>query len=308
MRLMRTDAVKSAVAVTGSFLVVLAIGTIGWAMLRPDPSAASATWRAAAGTASGSPTLTPTPDAVPTTSAPTPTRTPTPKAVKATASKKVLPKPTATVKPPAAERPPAPQPKPNPSPGCVPTYSGPKAPVADVKAALIATANHQYWVGVRPPPELEGKQTPTITVPVDLMKAIAWQESGWQSTIIACDGGVGTMQIMPGTVTQVNNRFGENFDVNTLQGNTSIGAAYIEWLIMYFGLYYFSQNFDLTTVAAVGPGGAQLQLLDVVLAAYNVGPGTLEVGTNTLSIPSVGQKYADNVKALRGTSCPCQTY
>jgi hypothetical protein len=76
---------------------------------------------------------------------------------------------------------------------------------------------------------------------------------------------------------------------------------------MYFGLYYFSQNFDLASVAAVGPGGASLQLLDVVLAAYNVGPGTLEVGTNTLSIPTAGQHYANNVKAL-STNCVCLSW
>ena len=32
-------------------------------------------------------------------------------------------------------------------------------------------------------------------MPAQLMKAIAYQESTWRSTVISCDGGVGLMQI-----------------------------------------------------------------------------------------------------------------
>jgi hypothetical protein len=302
---MRNDRFKSAIAVMGAFLLVLAIGTLGWALLRGDPSSATAnaSWQDAAGGPSGTPTVTPTPDVVVTTP---PANTPTPTAVKTSASKKVIPKPTATKKPPAVERPPAPAPVVV-DPSCTkPFYVGDAASRDDVKAALVAAAGRQFWQGVSLPADLT-IPLPKITVPANLMKAFAYQESGWQSNIMACDGGVGTMQIMPATATQVNSRFGENYDAKTLSGNTSIGAAYIEWLIMYFGLYYFSQNFDLTSVAAVGAGGANLQLLDVVLAAYNVGPGALEVGTNTLSIPSKGQTYANNVKAL-STNCECLSW
>ncbi len=56
---------------------------------------------------------------------------------------------------------------------------------------------------------------------------------------------------------------------------------------MYFGLYYFGQNFDLSVAAPVGAGGAQLSLLEVVVAAYNVGPAALENEDNTLSHPQL---------------------
>lgn len=135
------------------------------------------------------------------------------------------------------------------------------------------------------------------------MRAIAWQESGWQSTIIACDGGVGVMQVMPATATWLNNRFGTHYDINTLEGNASLGAMYLEWLIMYFGLYYFG-SFDLDATAPVGTNGEEMVLRDVVIAAYNAGWGSVENlnGTpddpsdDTLSIPN--WQYVHNVVAL----------
>jgi soluble lytic murein transglycosylase-like protein len=137
------------------------------------------------------------------------------------------------------------------------------------------------------------------------MKAIAWQESGWQSNILACDGGIGTMQMMPNTVDQIHNRFGVNFDVHTLDGNAKLGANYIEWLIMYFGLFYFGQNFDLNVSAPVGTGGTELSLLDVVVAAYNTGPARLERPDNTLSVTN--WQYVNNVEALM-TNCECLAF
>jgi hypothetical protein len=191
-----------------------------------------------------------------------------------------------------------------PDPTCTPTYKGTNAPTTQVRDALVASGAKQFWVGVQRPADLVGP-LPVITVPANLMKAIAWQESGWQSAIIACDGGIGTMQLMAGTVTQINNRFGTNHDVNTLTGNTDLGANYIQWLIMYFGLYYFGQNFDLSLAAPIGAGGAELSLVQVVVAAYNVGPAALENEDNTLSVPN--WQYVNNVLALR-TSCECLAF
>jgi soluble lytic murein transglycosylase-like protein len=179
-----------------------------------------------------------------------------------------------------------------------------------VRDALVSAGRQEYWRGVQPPADLDG-DLPTITVPANLMKAVAWQESGWQSTIIACDGGIGTMQVMPGTAEFVNNRFGTDHNVNTLAGNTALGAAYLEWLTMYFGLYYFG-DFDLDATAPVGPDGATMRLRSVVISAYNVGPHALEddngtPGTDddTLSIPN--RSYVNNVTALM-TECVCLTY
>ncbi|HEY7358551.1 MAG TPA: lytic transglycosylase domain-containing protein, partial [Ktedonobacterales bacterium] len=96
-----------------------------------------------------------------------------------------------------------PTPTPTPTPSC-PTHSGPGASMAQVKAALATAAATSFW-----------SDQPSITLPANLIDAIAWEESGWQSTIIACDGGIGTMQIMPDTATWMNNRFGTSFNVNT---------------------------------------------------------------------------------------------
>ena len=143
------------------------------------------------------------------------------------------------------------------------------------------------------------------------MKAVAWTESTWRSTVISCDGGVGLMQVMPATATFINDRFGTNYNISTLSGNASLGAAYIEWLTVYFGLYYFA-SYDLDTKADIGTGGVSLRLRDVVIAAYNVGPVAVEddggtpsdYSDDTLSIPN--QWYVDRVVGYM-TNCPCLT-
>ncbi len=290
---------RSVLAVGLSVLAVLLLGTTGIFLLSSgdepartalDPGTSPAT-PSLMPSPTPSPTPGPTPSARPSTRAATRTRNPVPTAPPATP-------------PPAAEVPPAPVVTKTPDPTCTPTYKGTNAPKAQVRDALVESGATQFWVGVQRPVDLEGP-LPEITVPANLMKAIAWQESGWQSAIIACDGGIGTMQVMPGTVSQINNRFGTSHDVNTLPGNTDLGANYLQWLIMYFGLFYFGQNFDLSVEAPIGVGGAQLSLVEVVVSAYNVGPAALENDDNTLSIPN--WQYVSNVLALQ-TSCECLNF
>jgi soluble lytic murein transglycosylase-like protein len=91
-----------------------------------------------------------------------------------------------TVAPPPAEKPPPPEPPPAPEPDC-PTYDGENAPFDEVRAALEAAASKHYWQGVAKPEEYTGDGT-DIEIPVNFVKAIAYQESGWQSAIQACDG------------------------------------------------------------------------------------------------------------------------
>ena len=217
------------------------------------------------------------------------------------------PVPTAPPKtpPPAEEQPPDPEPTATPDPGCTPTYEGTNASMPQVRDALVAAGAKQYWEGVQLPSNLVGPR-PVITVPANLMKAIAWQESGWQSAIMACDGGIGTMQVMAPTVDHVNLRFGMDYSLPlSLQENTEVGANYLEWLIMYYGAGYFNSNFDLTLEAPLGVNGEVFSLLDLVLAAYNAGRGALEVKGRTLRIPN--WTYVNNVEALM-TSCVCLTY
>jgi soluble lytic murein transglycosylase-like protein len=295
---------RAVMAAAGAVLVVLSLSGIGLLMMGGARGTPAASWAPAPALGVDDPTT------APGTVAPTtPAATATPKV-----TKRPTPRPTPSRKPPRASLPPPPAPTTSATvgPNC-PSYIGPNAERSDVKAALPAAAARRYWDGVPQddyPPGLTGPM-PEITVPINLMKAVAWQESGWQSAIKACDGGLGVMQITPsppgliGTDKQMNNRFHTNYDVTTLTGNAALGAEYLEWLTMYFGLYYFG-NFDLSLDAPkqpLGTGGAQLRLLDVVIAAYNVGPGSVESPDQvTLRIPN--PTYVGNVRALM-TECVC---
>ena len=271
---MSNDKVKSAIAVTGAFVLVLAAAN-------PSDSASAAA----------------TPDPAATTNPPTPTPTPTKKSTR---------KPVVTAtKPPRSQLPPPPVKVPD-SPDCT-QHPGPDAPFSEVSDALTVAAAKQYWVGVVPPAGLVGP-LPKLTVPTSLMKAVAWTESSWRSTIISCDKGIGVMQVMEPTRDSINNRFGSNYDINTLAGNAALGATYLEWSMMYFGLYYFG-TFDLNAVLPVGDNGAMLKLQDVVIASYNYGMGGVENlhGTqdgsdDTLFIPN--QWYVDRVDGYIA-DCPC---
>jgi soluble lytic murein transglycosylase-like protein len=212
---------------------------------------------------------------------------------------------------PPAEIPPDPEPPAPPNPGCSPTYDGTNAPFAEVRQALAAAGAKEYWRGVVLPVNYVGPLVP-ITVPVNVMNAIAWQESGWQSAIVNCvDGGTGTMQIMPATVSHLNQRFGMDYTFPlSLQENTEVGANYLQWLMMYFGTKYFGQAFDMY---AKGPidRGVQLELRDVVIAAYNVGPGGVEnLGDPTDpaddTIAIYNWPYVNAVEAFMD-SCPCDS-
>jgi soluble lytic murein transglycosylase-like protein len=171
-----------------------------------------------------------------------------------------------------------------PKPTC-PTYDGTNASRATVGSALSAAAatprsfTYNDSSGV--------SHTVSITAPDSLLKAIAWQESGWQSQIVACDGGYGTMQIMSATATWMNNRFGTSYDYRTLSGNTQIGSEYVEWLIAYFGEVYYNGDFDTST---------NQSLLDDVVSAYNVGPGNVNPTATSSGI--INPQYVANVEAL----------
>lgn len=160
--------------------------------------------------------------------------------------------------------------------------------MSDVRAALDAAAAKQFWP----------VSAPSIRLPANLLYAVAWQESGWQSTILACDGGIGTMQVMPDTATWMNGRFGTSYDVQTLTGNVMVGGEYLAWLVKYLGDLYFQGSYDLSAPAAPG----SVSLLDSVVSGYNYGPGAVDPTKGTAGIPN--WRYVNNVEALM-TSCPC---
>ena len=67
-------------------------------------------------------------------------------------------------------------------------------------------------------------------LPANLLMAIAWQESGWDQHVIAHDGGIGTMQIMPSTAQALNKQVNGHYDPYKLQDNIELGAIYLHSL------------------------------------------------------------------------------
>jgi len=258
----------------GAVVVVIALCATGFVLAKGQDSPGT---KAASGVESPV-----APSAVTSTAAaPTVAPTPTAAAISATPSRTTKPTPS---KNPKATLPPPPAPPRTTAPGCVPTQRGTAASYAQVRAALKVSAGHTYWASV-----------PSIKVPERLLIAIAMTESSWRSNVIACDGGIGLMQVMPDTVTQINNRFGTKWDVNTLQGNAHLGANYLAWTVKYLGDLYFGGSYDLTNQP----------LMDGVIAAYNYGAGAIDPTKGAAGIPNPG--YVNQVKQYMA-SCPCDAF
>ncbi|WP_435829806.1 transglycosylase SLT domain-containing protein [Micromonospora costi] len=223
--------------------------------------------------------------------APTPSRSASPSA-------KPRPKPKRTAgprpvpKPPIETQVPPPPPKPAPT-GCKPSYRGTQATRAQVKAALTDAAERTYWP----------VSAPDISIPLSLMKATAWQESGWQSNIVACDGGIGLMQVMPATAEWMNQRFEQSYDIDDYGDNAYLGGTYLAWLTKYIGDMYFDSDYSLD--ASLCTSELNSCLLNAVISAYNYGHGAVAQEGEPLAIPN--PQYVRNVRALM-TECVCLDY
>jgi len=258
----RSRVVAGAVVVT----VVTLVGVAAFFGLRGDPKpVASFPSPAAVPAASDG---SPSPEATSDSPSPVPSPTPSPKAAAPAPKKKApppKPKPVTVAQPPPAH--PASPPPRSPAPGAsCPTYAGPVAPRADVAAAMGTATGRQY----RPTLRLDDHNPPAITVRLLMVQGIGWMESGWQSTIVSCDGGVGTMQVMKDTADWMNQKYGTSYDFHTLSGNVSVACGYLAWLTRYFGDRYFGGNYDLTGDAT------KLVLLDLVISAYQAGFGAVD--------------------------------
>jgi len=161
------------------------------------------------------------------------------------------------------------------------------------KAALTAAAGRTYWK----------KSAPKLKVPADLVKAISWQESGWQSNIVNCDGGRGLMQVMPDTVDQINSRFGEHYDATDYRQNAQAGANYLAWLTKWAGDNYFGHSYNLS--AGKCKTSTSWCLLNAVISGYNAGQGGIEQAASSKELPNPG--YVATVRALM-TRCKCDQY
>jgi len=246
--------------------VVVLVSVVAFVGLRGDPKPAA---HQAAATPGDSPSVSESPaPAVTDSPTPPPSPTPSPTAATAPAKKKApppKPKPVQVAQPPPP-RPQGPPPK-SPAPGAsCPTYSGPVAPRADVASAINTAGGHPF----KPTLSLDDHNPPAITVRLAMIQGVAWEESGWQSTIVSCDGGVGTMQVMKDTADWMNTKYGTSYDFHALSGNVMVGTGYLAWLTRYFGDRYFNGNYSL----AGDPN--KLVLLDLVISGYQAGYGVVD--------------------------------
>jgi hypothetical protein len=173
-------------------------------------------------------------------------------------------------------------------------YDGKAISKASAKSALNAAAAKHYWP----------TSAPALTVPSDVVRAVAWNESGWQSNIVNCDGGFGLMQLMPDTVDLMNTRFEQSYNVKDYKQNAILGANYLAWLTKYIGDKYFTTtNYNLSTSKCTS--ATSWCLLNAVIAGYHAGVGTVEAAAASKKVPS--PEYVRVVRSLM-KSCFCDTY
>jgi LysM repeat protein len=69
-------------------------------------------------------------------------------------------------------------------------------------------------------------------VPSDLLKAMTWLESGWQSDVVSHTGAVGIGQLMPATVDWMEDvLIGADLDPYDPDDNIRMSARYLRWLL-----------------------------------------------------------------------------
>lgn len=66
-----------------------------------------------------------------------------------------------------------------------------------------------------------------------LVKAVAYQESGWQPHVVSSAGAIGVMQVMPDTADWVNQVLlgGTSLDVRNAHDNIKMGVSYLRYLL-----------------------------------------------------------------------------
>jgi hypothetical protein len=172
-------------------------------------------------------------------------------------------------------------------------YSGKAVSKTAAKSALNAAAAKHYWP----------TSAPGLTVPADVVRSVAWNESGWQSNIVNCDGGFGLMQLMPDTVTMINGRFEQSYNVKDYKQNAILGANFLAWLTKYLGDRFFAGNYNLSTSKC--SSATSWCLLNAVIAGYHAGVGTVESAAPSKKLPS--PEYVKVVRSLM-RSCFCDSY
>jgi soluble lytic murein transglycosylase-like protein len=70
-------------------------------------------------------------------------------------------------------------------------------------------------------------------VPADLLKGLAWYESGWQNHVVSSTGAIGVGQLMPFTSDFVANRLlqNPNLDPKKVDDNIRMSARFLRFLL-----------------------------------------------------------------------------
>jgi soluble lytic murein transglycosylase-like protein len=64
------------------------------------------------------------------------------------------------------------------------------------------------------------------------VKAVAWQESGWQQDVVSSAGAVGVMQVMKDTARYVNRSLGGgHLDIRDADDNVHLGVMYLHHML-----------------------------------------------------------------------------
>ena len=108
-------------------------------------------------------------------------------------------------------------------------------------------------------------------VPLDLLEAMTWMESGWQNGIVSPDGAVGIGQLMPDTVDFMEQLIGVHLDPHVAEDNIRMAARYLRWLLARYGT------------------------ADDALAAYYQGPASVESRGRYADT----EAYVTTIEALR---------
>lgn len=149
---------------------------------------------------------------------------------------------------------PAPRTTPRPTPLPAPAPRGTHS-AEEIERVLTATARRYGW-------------NPAY------VKAIAWQESGWQMDVVSSADAIGVMQVLPTTAVEMSEAFklGRTLDPHVLEDNVLAGVLLLEMLD------------DLT--------GGDVRL---ITASYFQGLGNIRRD----GMLDYTKRYVDNVLALR---------
>jgi soluble lytic murein transglycosylase-like protein len=118
-------------------------------------------------------------------------------------------------------------------------------------------------------------------VPVSLLEALCWWESGWQTTAVSATGALGVCQILPSTAAFVSSTIleGQALDPRVAADNIDLSAAYLRYLLNSSGgnagqaLADYSQG--MTSIAEQGilPGTQTYVTGILAYASIFAGPG-----------------------------------